>query len=276
MSLPAKPHHGVLKSIVLNHSQCVCFAGDVAIAQATIERMVAERHHLLLDDEAVLDLLFAAHSESGGATDFILGSILDRPRLHEVKDGAIGRDVGATWLGSGDAFAEYQRLYFAPRSDSEPAPTDIARDDLACMTDAMHRLIEGEQAFDDVGDFLICVASRPHGLVYLPFATTWFPPFSTSSPEWSKVDMGSAASGAYSYAALCPTAAGVPLVAVYFAHGNFGAVFAPFHARDPILIGAESAESFVDQVERATGYELCGTVILSDRAITLRRHEPAA
>jgi len=273
---PGKPLEGVLKSVLLNHSQCVAFAGDVAVAQAAIEGIVADGTHLLLDDDAVLARLLGAHVESHGATDFILGSVLGPAKLYEVKDGAVERGVRATWLGSRDAFAEYQRHYLTSPHAPAAARSDPACDELARMTNAMHQLIEGEQTFDDVGDFLISVASRPHGLVYLPYAITSFRPCATDSADLTALQMGDAATGAYSYAVLCPTSSGVPLVAVYFAHGGFGAVFAPFQAREPVLFDAKTAESFVAQVERSTQQELCGTVMLSDRAIVLRRHEPAA
>lgn len=50
-SIPASPLDGVLKVVLLNHSQCVAFAGSVEVAQAAITSIAEERLHMRLDDE---------------------------------------------------------------------------------------------------------------------------------------------------------------------------------------------------------------------------------
>lgn len=271
---PASPLNGVLKAVILNHSQCVCFAGEVSVALDAILGIVADDSHARLDDELVLARLLAAHKQTGYAADFLLASIVGNPSLHEVKGGTVARNVPNSWLGNRDAFAAYQSVYHAPRDQAASDAKESARNELQRMSDAMLQLVESEQSFSDVGDFLICVRSRPHGLVYLPRFDASVPPRSISSTEWAAVEMGSAATGAYSYSVLCPTAAGVPLVAVYMAHGGFGAVFAPFHAREPVVIDANTPTSFVEQVERATGYELAGWVQVGNSLRRLKRHDP--
>jgi hypothetical protein len=269
------PIHGVLKAIILNHAQCLCFSGEVEVAYAMLHQLVADGLHLALDDEPILQRLLTTHVDREQRVDFLLASVLGAPTLHEVKDGALRRDVGASWLGSAAAYSAYQRHY-AESEHSAPGGGEPEKRQLGRVQDAMHRLLEGEQAFEDVGDFLVTVRSAPHGLVYIPYASAWFPTFETSSEEWVTVDMGTAATGAYSYGVLCPKdSGGLPFVAVYFAHGEFGVVFSPFESSDAFVCDARTPDEFVAHVERVSGVELGGIIMLRDHVIRLRRHDPA-
>lgn len=177
------------------------------------------------------------------------------------------RDVPVSWLGNHSAFAAYQRYYLSSGGLE-------GLDALTRMIGAMNSLLEGDHSFPDVGDFPLSVGSREHGLVYLPSAHATFPPDRTSSEEWRSVEMGTASTGAYAYSVLCPTASGIPLVAVYVTHGGFGIVFAPLQGREPIVIDASDAMVFVRTVEATWGYELSGMVQVGGKILRLRRHAP--
>lgn len=83
---PSNPTQGVMKVVVISHSQCIAFAGDVDVAYEALHEVWREGLHLRFSDDAILERLFSAHERSARATEFILGSVIDRPRIHQVRD----------------------------------------------------------------------------------------------------------------------------------------------------------------------------------------------
>ena len=95
-----------LKMILLRPSLCIAYAGNVGLALRAIR-------HVRSNDLPVNDAeahLLDTHLRANGDVDFLIASL--RPsRLSVVKDGSLGPAVTAAYVGSPDAYAEYNRHY---------------------------------------------------------------------------------------------------------------------------------------------------------------------
>lgn len=256
---------GVLKALILNPWQCVCFAGHLDHAQTAVESIFVDELHQRFDDGAVLERLLDAHRDSvrdvgdSDAAEFLLGSLRQgQPTLYEVKGGAIASDRKASWLGSAEAFELYQRAYLA----APPAPHD-EKAALRRMFDAFSTFFLGEHEHEDVGDFFIEVVTGRDGFRYNSRSYVFPPqPLVITSTEWQTIKIGSAAEGWYFYSVLRPERAAIPFVAIYFATAGFGVVLSPAHGRSTITAEGVTPEQFVERVEAEFNVRLFGQVML--------------
>lgn len=155
IGLKHHPGNGIIKSIILNKDQCVCFAGNEYFADAALQEVEQGGHP---DD--VLEVLHRYHILSEYHTAFIFCFVDHDPQIVSIKDGDVTKGEVA-WVGDQKAFELFQEYYHSkdtPISRDSPiipgpreVPTirnlrmtvnsQVPNDDFSKMSNAMDHVI---------------------------------------------------------------------------------------------------------------------------------------
>lgn len=259
-----KPLAGTLKAVIIDAEIAVGFAGNIAVAQDAIDVLLAACKAGAVTRDLAVEHLLHAHRAADGETDFIVASLTGSPTLAKISEMEVEQSVTAAWLGSHEAFTEYQRRFLDTSDSAQIAAADgetAWKQTKSKMSGAFFTmLIEitmGILSFEDVGDFPIAVSSGEGGFKYRSSVQA-FPAYDgkVSSPagEWVQVPIGGAAEGGYSYAVMAPREPGVCAVGVHFAQGSFGILMSPAVSRDVIVIEGVGHREFIETVRGVYGY----------------------
>lgn len=258
-------HAPVLKAVVLNGYQCVCWAGDVDRALDVIRALFVRGTTDAGDDDAVLEVLLQAHVASRGSNgvQFLLASLLGRrPVVHEITGGGVHRNLRFGWLGNQDALQRYRHL----RGVTLPADE---RASWIAMDRAFAQILFDAQFVDVGGHYSIIVRTTEEGELGYAFSARAYPspPASSSNHEYEPLRIGDTASGGFSPSVLVPWRAGRPTIGVWFPEGPRGYVLDPsFRPRGAHEIEAPDLDAFLGEIHRRTGCRLRGAVILDGQA----------
>lgn len=238
----------VLKSIILNKELCICFAGLIGHAYSAIQEL-GRTHQQDIDN--VKNALLKANQESNDGVDFIVASLAKEPSLIKISDGKLEEVNDQCWIGNGDAFNDYQKIFHTtPAIDRE----DISEEEASIcntifrMNRAFKRLVES-RIHEDVGEFMIVTASSPEGFYHEPTSLS-FPGSKSIQPNISaaSVEEYFASIGSFGYSILTPESPGIGVIGIHFYPGNSGALFSPLKKDQPIIYSSVSESEFIDKV----------------------------
>ena len=142
--------YGIVKFSILGPTISIAFAGNKIFLAAKLFKQLSELKTFSV--EQAIDKAYAIHCDAEHYSDieFIICSADDNIlRIDCIKDGSIQHNCSSAWLGSYDAFCEFQRIR---TSDSTKTPME--------MTDrAFDSVVEG-CGDDSVGIFHISASYR--------------------------------------------------------------------------------------------------------------------
>lgn len=254
------PLNGMMKCIVISSTCCVCFAGNVGLAQNAIEPILKIQE---IDGDTVAENLLQAHRNGNRGTDFIVAVTEQRPTVYRIADGEI-ESTQSTWIGDQPAFNAYQEQYYslaqAPFGGfiaEEAATFDVIRR----MSEAFKSVLENP-TYGSVDDFCITVTSKPverDGFRYLASVAGFgFQPVSNTTDETSIFRPLGVEGGSYVYSVLTPKQSGVGVIGVHFLEGRLGALFYPRAQWDPILFRNTTIADFIQKVSQRFGFTIDG------------------
>ena len=119
--------YGIVKFSIIGSTMIIAFAGNNIFLAAKLFAQLCELKSFSVEE--AIEKAYAIHSSAEYYSDieFIICSADDNLlRIDCIKDGSIQKECSSAWLGSYEAFCEFQRLRLS-FTDNEPAEmTDIA------------------------------------------------------------------------------------------------------------------------------------------------------
>jgi len=143
--------YGIVKISILGTSISVAFAGNKIFLAAKLFKQLCELK--IFSVEEAIQKAYAIHSNAENYSDieFIICSADDNfLRIDCIKDGIIMNDRPSAWLGSYDAFREFQRIR---TEDPKKTPAE--------MTDTAFQSVIQGCSDDSVGGLYISARYRP-------------------------------------------------------------------------------------------------------------------
>ncbi|MBZ0280785.1 MAG: hypothetical protein K8L97_08580 [Anaerolineae bacterium] len=257
-----------LKILILSPQVCIAFAGNTERALNIIRTLFEKKQHIIIAD--LLNLLKKEVSEDvpdNRRVEFIVAHA-DKTEcnLYLVQDRKIKDDL-ACWIGSYDAFAEYQRLF--PRMNNKEIgefqnfPSIHVTTQLGLMLFTMRRLIEDDiehekgKLQNSVGGFALAVKTTPNGFRYVTQNLNSHGPQShvvitsagiggSSIVDDNMID--GADTGGYTYSILTPKEPGQCFIGVYIYQNKIGMLYAPLLHKKRTKLKDLNLEDFVNQV----------------------------
>ena len=143
--------YGIVKLSILGDTMCIAFAGDKIFLAAKLFSQLYEMKHFSVED--AIEKAYAVHKSADYYSDieFILCSADNNVlRIDCIKDGSVRNNCSTAWLGSYDAFREFQRIR---TSDPSKSPRE--------MTDSAFESVVQGCGDDSVGGLYISARYRP-------------------------------------------------------------------------------------------------------------------
>lgn len=143
--------YGIVKFSIIGSTICIAFAGNKIFLAAKLFAKLYEMKTFSVEE--AVERAFAVHSGASNYSDieFIICSADDSIlRIDCVKDGDIQNNCSSAWLGSYDAFQDFQRIRF---SDPTKKPKE--------MTDIAFQSVVQSCGDDSVGLFHVSATYRP-------------------------------------------------------------------------------------------------------------------
>jgi len=238
-----------LKAVTINPTTCVAFAGDYRDALDGLRHAAAMS---ATDVDVIADELVALGVKGA---EFLLASSRP-PRIHRVSSAGVERDLPVAWIGDPAAFAGFQQRFHTPTPLTGFAGPPASDAEITAMNfiDAFRRLVADEPVAT-VGDAWVLVAGDPRdGLFhYLSSGLVVGTLQGPTGEEWSDVQVGGVAEGAFRYVVMRTIEPGIGAIALYFDHIGLGVLYHPLQHDDPQLYRDQSAESFRDAVREDHG-----------------------
>lgn len=244
---------GLLKTIILNPSISVSYAGGVETAQKAIETLYNLKN---FEINTIKSLLLKINIESGNETDFLIASLENQPLLYKISNGKIEPSNSFHWIGDIDAFNLFQRE-FLPNLKSIDA-----KHISSIHSDAFDKVIENDK-IESVGGFHITVHRTKFGLEYLfkmqimsgqPTSVT------LTNNEAKPIPFGNAQTGAFSFSYLKSDNPYLPAIGIHFPMGNFGTLYYPKITREIIFYKNVNGFEFAEKVKNEHNIKLSGMV----------------
>jgi hypothetical protein len=255
------PLNGLMKCILVSSTCCVCFSGNVGLAQNAIGPILNSQD---IDGDSVAENLLRAHRSGNRAADFIVAVTEPEPTIYRIAAGQIESPISSTWIGYQPAFDTYQEHYHnldATPFDGFSAEEALRFDVIRRMSDAFRSVVENP-THCSVGDFCLTVTSRPverDGFRYVSSAAGFgFHSVSNTTDETSLLRPLGVGGGSYNYSILTPKQSGIGIVGVHFLEGKLGALFYPRHQWAPILFRDTTIASFIQVVSQGYGITIDG------------------
>lgn len=256
------PLTGVLKAVILHRNLCVCFAGNVAVAQKAIF-LLGVKPACKFDVKEIIDRLFSEHCTSNCGADFIIASLSPKPSLYRISAGEIERNIKSAWIGDIEAFSDYQRRYHSstlPKLDKYEEDKRERLELISRMGEAMGNLIQ-EEMHDSTGDFMVTVSSTNEGFIYKCNVMAFPIRQTIPSGVLTNINLGTAAEGGYAYSVLTPNKPGIGAIGIHFIQGRLGALFYPATSQKAVVYRDVSYEEFQSKVLKEYGFKISGIKI---------------
>ncbi len=257
---------GALKAVILHRGLCVCFSGNLLIAQDAISKLEVNPNSYF-ESETIIDQLFQEHRKGDCGADFLLVTLIPNTSITRIRRGQIERNLNAAWIGDYDAFSSYQQHFHNSLAQNS---CNLLQDQLeqinldvhkifSKMTDAFISVIENN-AHPTVDDFIVHISLGLEGFKYLDSLFA-FNPNKQTIPAGVRTPLifsGSAAEGGYSHSIMTPREAGIGAIGVYFFQGSFGALFYPARFDEVIIYKNIGAYEFKQTIRQNFGFEIEG------------------
>ena len=143
--------YGIVKFSIVGPTMCIAFAGNKIFLAAKLFAQLCELKTFSVEE--AIERAYIVHNDADHYSDieFIICSADDNVlRIDCIKDGSIQRNCSSAWLGSYNAFREFQRIRM---SDPTKTPTE--------MTDSAFESVVQGCLDDSVGLFHISASYRP-------------------------------------------------------------------------------------------------------------------
>ncbi len=240
----------LLKTIILNPTISVSYAGGVETAQKAIEELYKLNDFNI---NVVKAELLKVNIDSQYETDFLIASLENRPLLYKISNGEINVSDQSQWIGDIDGFNLFQKN-FIPNVKS---------------TDGLHILSVQNAAFKEViscgsiesiGGFHVSVHSTTKGLEYEFKMTMSLGSMNVQlkSNEVFHLLGGNVENGSFATSYLISENPFNAAIAIHFPFGNFGTLYYPKLTREVILIKNANPLEFVDIVLKQYKIKLTG------------------
>lgn len=108
---------GLLKTIIINPSISVSYAGGVDTAQKAIEELYKlEKFEI----GKVKGLLLEIHSENDCDTDFLIASLENQPLLYKISENKIDVSNSVQWIGDIKGYNLFQKEFLSNFKSQDP------------------------------------------------------------------------------------------------------------------------------------------------------------
>ena len=235
-----KPTGGIIKTMIPRPDVCISFAGPtVWVEKALSDIDISKSNHTEIRDH-----FFKWHLESGNCTDFLIAfSAIEKNILYSIKNGTCN-EVDSGWIGSSDAFDEYQSIFHSSGGSVGqvgtaktniqllPCDEDAPNREVVRMLDAFKTLLSTSQ-LKEIGGFAVPAGLQKNGFGYLIYTQSITHPLRLDDmpPEFT-IPFSTAAEGGLTYEV--GYASDTNVLPLYFFQGNFGLLFR-VEADSPIM-----------------------------------------
>jgi hypothetical protein len=247
---------GGLKCIAISPTCCVCFAGNVTVAEEALAPIL---NRTIQDRQQITTHLLQHHKAAQGETDFIVASAGTCVAIDRIADDRVETNIQVAWIGDYSAFSTYQSRYHAP--DLVSIALDARFRVATQMNNAFKAVIEDHQN-PSVGDFEVTVTSKPaeaDGFRYLPnLGAFGFQSVPLTTTPTSVLRSLGVEGGSFSYTVLVPKIAGLGALAVHLREGKVGAFFYPAHCWSPTRFKDVGVDEFVEAIAQRFGVYVDG------------------
>jgi hypothetical protein len=251
---------GGLKCIAISHACCVCFAGNVTVAEEALAPIL---NRTIQDRQQITTHLLQHHKAARGdpetETDFIVASAGTCVAIDRIAEDRVETNIKAAWIGDHSAFSAYQSQYHAPDRVSIAVDERFRIADK--MSDAFKSVIRDHQN-PSVGDFEVTVTSKPaeaDGFRYLSHLGAFgFQSVALTTTPTNILRSVGVEGGSFSYTVLVPKVAGVGALAVHLREGKVGAFFYPAHCWSPTVFKNVGVDEFVEAIAQRFGVYVDG------------------
>lgn len=113
------PSDGVIKTVIVNPTLCVSFAGDIEPADEGIKQIQS-------NDDLTRVLKILRDKSNGNRTDFIVCTSKPEIKIYEIKD-TVCREVQSSWIGSFNAFNRFQGYYNNQIQEKKSGPSSFIK-----------------------------------------------------------------------------------------------------------------------------------------------------
>lgn len=225
------PKDGTIKSIILNSTISVCFAGDVYYAEEALKEIASN-----YDLENIKSTLLKWHLESEGSTDFIIAVGCNEPYFLTIKDSIIKLEYQC-WIGSIDGFRKFQELFlsnYVHRYEcgvnlnivQQPASEDeLFKEQYNKLYEAMIGVIE-DNSINEIGGFIIPLIFENNKFSYHFYVSVFRKPIDVDEEigkeKWNKVVFGGAEDGSFT---VNFSGGDNAELAIHFYQGEIGVVY---------------------------------------------------
>jgi hypothetical protein len=247
---------GGLKCIAISPTCCVCFAGNVTVAEEALAPIL---NRTMQDRQQITTHLLQHHKAAGGEADFIVASAGTCVAIDRIAEDKVETNIKVAWIGDYSAFSTYQSQYHT--RDRVSIAVDERFRIAAQMNDAFKAVIEDHQN-PSVGDFEVTVTSKPaeaDGFRYLSHLGAFgFQSVPLTTTPTSVLRSLGVEGGSFSYTVLVPKIAGLGTLAVHLREGKVGAFFYPAHCWSPIKFKDVGVDEFVEAIAQRFGVYVDG------------------
>jgi len=214
----------LIKAILINHSLCVSFAGNVSVAHDLISKINEVQPPSF---QAFFNLVIEHHLRNDQCTDYIIASTFNNvPRLFEIKSGNFRDNLQTTWIGSKSAFGCFQEHFEQCKG--------VVGSLSSAFGNAFGKVLSDDRA-SDVGGFHIslgqyCVekaTGKPQILNYenrIHMYEQFDEEFKKRNGFWS-TGFSNVGDGAFCYSVLPVMTFKHPGVVLYFGHIKLGLLY---------------------------------------------------
>lgn len=248
------PLSGVLKTIVLDRTICVSYAGAVIYAQEAIEHLYSLNRRMSAN-EVVVELV-KINLKSNAETDFLVVSLQGTPTIYKISNRKVETSKTSSWIGEYSAFNLFQQEFIKGAEN---------KDQLKLQGDIFENILTSRKV-ESVGGFLITVHSTLYGLQYMIKVDIRMgtQQIKLNGPGEFKIPLGTAENGSYGTNYLASKNIDKPAVAIHFPHGNFGGLIYPKHSRSIQVIKDVDGHAFIEKVKELYGIDLGGLIVEND------------
>ena len=255
---------GNLKSFIVHHSTCVCFAGNTYFAEKFLTEFYSKKISNLKE---LLLCCLNLNIESNDETVFCIGNLNNnKSQLFKISERKIENNLKSVWIGDKIAFNKYQELYHSSTKENE----------FQRMEESFDRIVKDEK-IETVSDFQISTEtvfhseSKSHIFIYgfktsISFAPQTFK--SKSRTTTITIPHGGPEIGGFGACYLRSININEPGIAIHFPQGKFGVLFCPKLSRNnAIIIKEPDGECFAYEIKKKYGIVLEGLVTKNGNAI---------